>query len=85
MYGTVSHGPQLRAIVVKHVCINLQRFGIYSMMLCGNIYRNVIEYYAQMFLHNIYATYHENHAASEIYPYNLVVYRNDNVILQPDE
>lgn len=85
MYSTVSHAPHLRTSVVQYVCNNCQRFELYSMMPCGNIYRNINEYHAHMSLPTTYATPCEIHAASEIYPYHLVVYRDGDVILQPDE
>ena len=85
MYSTVTHAHNLRSSVVQYVCNNWQRFELYSMMPCGNIYRNINEYHAHMSLPTTYATPCEIHAASEIYPYHLVIYRDGDVILQPNE
>ena len=85
MYGTVSRSHEIRARVVQHVSSNWQRFEVYTMMPCGNIYRTLTEYQAHMSLYTTYATPCEIHAASEIYPYHLLVYRGGNVIMQPDE
>ncbi|KAG8247545.1 hypothetical protein J6590_058579 [Homalodisca vitripennis] len=85
MYGNVSHAPQIRASVVEYVCNNWQRFENLTLMRCGNIYRSVAEYRADMSLHHTFATHCEVQAAAEIYPYHLVVYYNGKIIIQPDE
>ena len=85
MYGTVSHASQVRTSVVQYICNNWQRFEEHTMMACGNIYRSLAEYRAHMSLYTTYATHCEIQAAAEIYPYHLVVYRDGEVIVQPDE
>jgi len=85
MCSTVSRAPHLRASVVQYVCNNWQRFELYSMMPCGNIYRNINEYHAHVSLTTTYATPSGIHAASEIYQCHLVIYRDDDVFLHLDE
>lgn len=87
MYGTVSHASQVHKCttsVVQYISNNWKRFED-TMMACRYIYRSSAEFRAHMSLYTTYATHCELHAAAEIYPYHLVVYRDGEVNVQPDE
>ena len=82
MFRTDLQAPQVKVSVVQHICNNWQRFQEFTMMLCGNIYRTMVEYQGHMSLRTTYTTHCEIKAADEIYPYHLVVYRDGKMIVK---